>query len=285
MSKLSVALVYNPASGSAMSIDDLYTLFSRHDVAIESVVTIGEGFEDELIPAVKKGAVIAAVGGDGTVGAVASLVVSTAATLLPLPGGTLNNFTKDLKIPQDVDEALAAAVKGHTHTIDVASVNDTYFINNSSIGLYPQSLHVRTRIEDRLGKWPAAIIGTLRALIRFRIYTITIGEETFRTPFIFVGNNEYNIADMQGTRDHLNDSILSVYIVNATTRFGLVKLFLAALIRQLHTVDSFEHRQAKSLTIGSTKHKAVHVSHDGELSTLKLPITYRIHPRQLRVRL
>lgn len=62
--------------------------------------------------------------------------------------GTLNHFTKDLDIPQDVDEALARLRRLKPHTIDIASVNDMMFINNSSIGLYPASLRSRSMSQN-----------------------------------------------------------------------------------------------------------------------------------------
>lgn len=285
MSKLSVTLVYNPASGSAMSLDDLHELFDKHDVVIDSTVTISKTLKRELRAPTKSGATIATVGGDGTISAVAGLIAGTGATLLPLPGGTLNNFTKDLGVPQDIDKALGHAVAAKPRAIDIASVNDNYFVNNSSIGLYPQSLQTRKRIEDRLGKWPAAVIGGIRALVRFRTYSVTIGNETLRTPFVFVGNNDYRLQTKQGPhRTQLDKGVLCVYIVKASTRLGLVRLFIVALFGRLRSEKSFDYRTAQSMTIDSDKHRSVHVSHDGELTTLSMPITYQIHGGTLNIR-
>src|SRR4051794_20733367 len=49
---------------------------------------------------------IIAGGGDGTINAIASVIVDTDRTLGILPLGTLNHFAKDLKIPLDVESAV-----------------------------------------------------------------------------------------------------------------------------------------------------------------------------------
>src|ERR1041384_6205380 len=48
---------------------------------------------------------IIAGGGDGTINAVASVLVDTDKTLGVLPLGTLNHFAKDLKLPLDLEGA------------------------------------------------------------------------------------------------------------------------------------------------------------------------------------
>ena len=49
--------------------------------------------------------IIVAVGGDGTVNCVASVVLNSPAVLGVLPAGTLNHFAKDLGIPVDLPAA------------------------------------------------------------------------------------------------------------------------------------------------------------------------------------
>src|SRR5215204_5137087 len=55
---------------------------------------------------------IVAGGGDGTVSAVAAEVAKAGKTLGVLPLGTLNNFSKDLAIPQTLPEAVETIAAG-----------------------------------------------------------------------------------------------------------------------------------------------------------------------------
>ena len=169
---MNITLVYNPKSGSSLSRQALRKKCDAANITIDKFVAIGDGFERKLSSAITAGASIAVIGGDGTVSAVAGLVANTKATLIPLPGGTLNHFTKDLDIPQDVDEALARLRRLKPRTIDIASVNDMMFINNSSIGLYPASLRSREKLESKLSKWSAAVVASWRAFVNLQTYRV-----------------------------------------------------------------------------------------------------------------
>ncbi len=280
---MKIVLVYNPKSGSALSKSELRQKCSTAGIEVEKFVPIGDGFEHKLRPYIKKAAHIAVIGGDGTVSAVAGLVTGTKATLVPLPGGTLNHFTKDLGIPQDVDEALARLKKCKLRAIDIASVDDIYFINNSSLGIYPLSLRTREDIEDRVGKWPAAVAASLRALVRFKTYRVTIDGEPFTTPFIFIGNNRYSLAQLGGTeRTRLGEGVLTVYAAKTKSRLTLLKIALFALIGKAKDLHEFNQYYPAELTIETTS-SHLSVSHDGEVSKLSSPLAYKIHPKALRV--
>lgn len=280
---MKIILVYNPKSGSALRKSELRQKFAAAAIDIDEFIAIEKGFEKYLSPYIAEGRNIGVIGGDGTISAVAGLVANTNATLIPLPGGTLNHFTKDLGVPQDIDDALAHLKKRHPRTVDIASINEKMFINNSSIGLYPASLRDREEIEPHLGKWPAAVAASLRALVHFKTYHVTIGDTFVTTPFIFVGNNRYSLDSPGGTeRSSLTEGILTVYIAKTQSRFTLLKIALFALVGKSNQVTEFEEFYPKTLTI-ETKRRHLSVSHDGEVSKLAPPLTYSIHIKALRI--
>ncbi len=280
---MKVIFVYNPKSGSALEKRELRKKCQTANIHIEAFIAIGDGFEKKLATYIARGKFIAVLGGDGTISTVAGYTTSTKATLIPLPGGTLNHFTRDLGIPQDIDEALARLSTLKPRTIDIASVNGTHFINNSSIGLYPASLRSRQEIESKIGKWPAAVAASWRTLIRFKTYRITIDATTFHTPFIFVGNNRYTLSQPGGTeRTRLDDGILTVYIAKTQSRLVLLKIALFALIGRTKQLDEFSEYHPSSITIQANK-SMISVSHDGEFSRLSTPLQYTLHPKKLTI--
>src|SRR3712207_2666906 len=109
------------------------------------------------------GEVVVAGGGDGTVSAVASALAGSGKTLGVLPLGTLNHFAKDLAIPLDLGAAVETIVRGRVAEVDVGEVNGRVFINNSSLGLYPQIVAHRQEQQEQLarGKWAAFAWATL----------------------------------------------------------------------------------------------------------------------------
>lgn len=281
---MNAVVVYNPQSGSALSANELRAKCAQHAITVDALIPVGNSLKTSLAPFIAQHATILVVGGDGTLSAVAGLIVGTKAVFVPIPGGTLNHFTKDLGIEQDIDKALANVASAHVRAVDVAAVNDTVFINNSSIGLYPASLQLRSTLEHRIGKWPAAVVSSVRALIRFRVYTVTINNEVFRTPFVFIGNNTYKLnAPGAPTRDALNKATLSVFIAHTTSRWGFVKGVLYAGLGKAHQLDEFEERTGKSFLIRIPK-KRISISRDGEVNRMTLPLEYSVRPGKLYVR-
>lgn len=280
---MNVVLVCNEKSGGGFSPDELTDMFRRHGIVVQQTVLLGDGFEKKLAPFIKRGATIAAVGGDGTISAVANLVAGTKAVLAPLPGGTLNHFVKDLGVPQDLDDALAALAAAKPRAIDVAKVNGRVFINNSSIGFYPSSLRERDRLEDKLGKWPAAIMASIHTMTRLKGYEVRLEGETLSTPFVFVGNNKYEIREPGlPERKRLDAGVLTVFVARRASRWSLAKIALLSLVGRAHLLEEFDVRMVKTVRIASRR-KSIGVSRDGELSRMRLPLRYEVVPGALRV--
>lgn len=280
---MKLVVVYNPKSGSALTRRELRKKCEAANLKIEAFVEIGPRCEGKLSPFIKRGANIAAVGGDGTISAVAGMLVDTKAVLVPLPGGTLNHFTKDLGIPQDLDEALASLQTAKRQKIDVASVNDRYFINNSSMGIYPATLRSRDDIEHKIGKWPAAFVSAFQAIAQLKTYRVRLNSRTFRTPFLFVGNNRYSLDGLGVTeRVALDKGLLTVFAAKTQSRLKLIKIAAFALFGSPKGLPEFDEFHTQSLTI-HTKQPSLCISYDGEVTRLEPPLNYRIHLKALTV--
>lgn len=231
---------------------------------------------------------VVAAGGDGTVSAVASALAGTDKILGVLPVGTLNHFAKDLRIPLDLEGAVRTLVEGETAAIDVGEVNGRIFINNSSLGLYPQIVSRReVQQQQRLrGKWPAFLWATIQALRRFPFLDLRIAFEgrqiSRRTAFLFVGNNEYEIAGFNlGSRACVDGGQLGLYLTHRTGRFGLFRLALHALFGRVDQAKDFDAFCVKEARIESRRGRLL-VACDGEVERMEMPLHYRIRPAALR---
>lgn len=279
-----LVVVYNPKSGGMFTKRKLEQRFAAAHITPAKFIPLGTKLRRQLASSIKSNATIAVVGGDGTTSYVADMLTDTSATLAPLPGGTLNHFAHDLGIPQDIDEALRRLNTAKRRKIDTASVNNVGFINNSSIGLYPASLQTRSRLEDHLGKWPAAIVGSIRALLRFRVYRLKLNGKSISSPFVFVGNNRYHINDFGATeRDRLSTGVLSVYVARATSRWRLFVIFMHVLTGRLHAANDFDSFIVRNSLVIESSRRNITVSHDGEVERLSGRLTYRIHRKNLWV--
>lgn len=279
---MKVVVVYNPKSGSAQPRSVLTRLFKQADIKVEGFIDVTKNFDMSITKYKNQSnIVVVGYGGDGTLSSIASQLVGTHAVFAPLPGGTLNHFTKDLGIDQDLKAAINRLTTAKIRMVDTARVNGRLFLNNSSIGLYPSSLTERSRIESSLGKWPAAIYASIRAFVRFKLYTVTIAHKTYKTPFIFVGNNRYDVESFMA-RKSITNGVLNVHMITTTQRRALLKIAVLAIIGRAKQAEEFKTFETNDLTIHIKKH-AVRVSYDGEHAKLSTPIHYEIQKKSLRV--
>jgi diacylglycerol kinase family enzyme len=231
---------------------------------------------------------IVAGGGDGTLNAVASVVLDTDKAFGVLPLGTLNHFAKDLNIPLDLEAAVRIILAGHTEQVDVGEVNGQIFLNNSNLGLYPRLVREREK-KQRLGfrKWTAffwAIIATMRRYPFLEVRLSVNGKDFHsRTPLVFIGNNEYQMESLNvGARTCLTGGRLSLYKTKDIGRFGLLRIAIRALLGGLRNDKDFIAMCSSEIWIES-RHRRLRVARDGEVTVMQPPLHYRIRPKSLRV--
>lgn len=233
-------------------------------------------------------AIVVAGGGDGTLSAVASALVGTDKILGVLPLGTLNHFAKDLGIPLDVEPAIETIATGRAIAVDVGAVNGRFFLNNSSLGIYPKIVDRRdAQRKHGKRKWPAFFSAALAALQRYPVLRVRLsgdGQQLNRkTPVVFIGNNEYQIEGLNlGARKCLNGGRLCLYVLHDTGRWGLLRLALKALLGAASSKEPFDALSATEFAV-DTRRRRVRVALDGETVTMETPLTYRIHAGALRV--
>lgn len=222
-------------------------------------------------------------GGDGSIGVAASVVARTDVELAVLPGGTLNHFAKDNKIPTDLAKALEVAVGDSTRKVDVGYVGDRLFLNTSSIGAYVTFVRVRERFEKRFGYRIASALAFMRIMARLRPVRVEVEVDgrtnTYRSPIVFisVGERELSMPNL-GSRVATGARGLQVMVVSGSTAARVLALALAAVARGTKSVsrtpdmDSF---MADKFAI-ELRHASAGVAVDGEIVAMDTPLEYRI---------
>ena len=278
---MKIVLVYNAGAGSYSSAQDLKKAFTDSSIEIMATIKIKPGFEASLKPHIQKGEIIAVVGGDGSISTVASLLRDTGATLMPLPGGTLNHFTKDLGIPQALPDAISYFKTAKKVKIDTAQVGDKTFINNSGIGIYSDSLLDRDEHERKIGKWPSMVLSIFTSLFRFRTYNVELGGKKYSTPLVFVGNNKYVLNGLTFQRSKLHEGMLSVYMVIGKSRLNLLWAVIGLVAGRKNVYKKLKSFTTKSIVIRTNK--SVRVSRDGEHEKMASPLHYKVNESSLYI--
>jgi diacylglycerol kinase family enzyme len=232
--------------------------------------------------------IIVAGGGDGTINAVATELMGTSIPLGVLPLGTWNHFSKDLRIPQDLEGAAGNLITGRAIPVDVGEVNGRIFLNNSSLGIYPRMLHQREE-QQKQGrrKWMAfaqASFSVLRHYSLLRVRLCLEGKELSRkTPFVFIGNNQYEMQGLNiGGRRRMDAGELCLFVANRAGRLDLVRLAFLAFFGRLHEASDLDLLITKQVSI-ETRRPRASVSTDGEVHQMNTPLNYLIRTGALRV--
>jgi diacylglycerol kinase family enzyme len=286
-----IAAIINRGAGSFSDetlLNEVRAAFSRQGVDARVLTASGSALSSIARSLLEEDfEVIAAGGGDGTVSSVASVLVGSQAALGVLPLGTLNHFARDLGVPLDLQSAVSLICSGATKIVDVGWMNGHTFLNNSSLGLYPDQVRLRLRWCDRIGKWPALVVASIAVLARFRYLRITAelnGKRIARRcPMVLISNNEYKFEPGNLTeRERLDKGVLGVYLLRDEGRTGLIRIALHSLVFNLEQATSFESDKAAEAII-TMRRRRIRVALDGELYKMSPPLVYRSVPGGLRV--
>ena len=234
---------------------------------------------------------IAVGGGDGTIGCAAGAIVDSGggATLAILPLGTRNHLAGDLGIASDLGKAAALIAEGATRRIDLARVNGHTFVNNASIGFYPDMVERREEMQERgLPKWIANFPAAGQVLSRARHHRLRLtleGSQTVvRTPMLFVGNNRYALEFGQvGKRAMLDDGKLSVYAVERGRPPKLIWIALRTILGRADPGRDFAALAETDSFEVATHQSSIRIALDGEIMRLASPLRFKVQPKALAV--
>jgi YegS/Rv2252/BmrU family lipid kinase len=171
-------------------------------------------------------------GGDGTANEVASGLLAADlgdyAEFGVLPLGTGGDFARSLGIPRDLDGAVARLTSGATRRIDAGRISyfdassrnvSGYFVNVASLGISGLVDQLVNRATKRFGGTASFLIGTVKALARYRSERVTLrvdGEVVFDAPLVLAAaaNGRYFGGGMHiAPEARLDDGLFDIVVV------------------------------------------------------------------------
>ena len=249
---------------------------------------------DEIVPAAQAAAkealhlrsAVVAVGGDGTINAVAQAAHNTGCVMGVVPQGTFNFFARMHGIPQDPGDATFALLSSQPAPVQVGMVNDRIFLVNASIGLYPELLEDRESFKARFGRNRlVAFLSMLATLLtntrqlRIRI-ELDAATRDVRTRTLFVGNNRLQLEQLGLTdaRSYDNGHITAVMLrpIGALAMLGLMARGAAGSLGDADAIESFRFQRMTILVRRGSLRRQMKVAFDGEVAQLTLPLLFRV---------
>jgi diacylglycerol kinase family enzyme len=286
-------LFINPSSGARRPPGEREAIRAEAAASGLEVVDIAPGLDlTELIrQQMDRGRrLFVAAGGDGTINHVVQpLVQHPEAVFGVVPIGTYNHFARDLGIPLDWREALEVIANGDMKQIDAGRINQRFFVNNVSLGAYPELVARREERGRDYPRWKARLYAfrtTLRALPRVAFAVETANHrEAIRTNLFMLSNNSYDLSriGIEASRTTLESGRLSVYWLPELPRWELMRFVAHYLTGNVRTAPGFRSFRTSQMKIYSPK-KEIRVAIDGEVFGIAPPLVITIVPRSLTVR-
>jgi YegS/Rv2252/BmrU family lipid kinase len=286
-------LFFNPSSGAKLSGLELQALEEAATAAGLEVIhlTRDVNVSDAIRTRLRRGVrLFIAAGGDGTINHVIQpLVHADGAVLGVIPVGTYNHFAKDVGIPLPWREALDVALTGATRQIDAARINERFFVNNVSLGLYPELVAKREEKGRDYPRWKARLLAAYATLRKFPHVTFVLEtehhEEVIRTHVLMISNNTYDLSriGIEAPRNTMNEGRLAIYWLPHVPRLALMRFVAHYLAGRVRTAPGFRSFRTSRMKLQSRK-RSVGLGIDGEVMTMPLPIVITTVPQGLSVK-
>jgi undecaprenyl-diphosphatase len=274
-------LVANTSGGSADRIDEVEKTLAELLPAAE-LVRAEDDLEEALKAAASRAKVLGVMGGDGSINCAAGIALEHDLPLAVVPGGTLNHFAGELGI-ESVEDVAEAVKTGQAVRVSVGSAADgLYFLNTFALGVYPELVREREKHEQRIGKWPAMALATLRVLRKAEAVTVEIDGEERSLWTLFAGNGHYHPSGFAPSwRERMDDGCIDVRLVDAKHPYSRTRMALALLTGRLGRSRVYEERVVGHLTVNAPAD--VKVAVDGEVSDGASVLRLRATPEPLVV--
>jgi len=230
-----------------------------------------------------------AAGGDGTINSVIQPLIHTDAILGVIPVGTYNHFAKDLGIPLAWRNALDVVIEGAIKPIDAARINDRFFVNNVSMGLYPELVARREEKGRDYSRWKARLYAAFATLRKYPHVAVTLDSEhhseVIRTHVLMISNNSYDLSRLgiEAPRAGLEEGRLSIYWLPHVPRVTLMRFVAHYLAGRVHETPGFRSFRTSRVKVQSSK-SHFHLGIDGEVATMDTPLVITIVPQALSVK-
>lgn len=287
--KKNILFVINPISGGKNKLNFAKKVFkylnlNLFEPSFEFTQWHGHGIELAR-KAIDNGIdIIVAVGGDGTINEIASVIEGTEQAMGIIPFGSGNGLARSLNIPLNEKDAIKRLNDLHYHNIDSGIFNNRKFFNVAGIG-FDALISARFAESVKRGFW-----GYLKTIVseitnyKSQKYQIDIdGNVIEREAFMIslanssqFGNNAH-IAPFAS----LEDGFLDVCIVKPFPLYQVPVLGYRMFTKNTHNSKYVEILRGSKIKIIREDPSAVHL--DGEPIQLGVELNICIKPLSLKV--
>lgn len=286
-----VLVLANPVclARHALTLDDVIARFATYDLLAEGVLLKSDWDVRDMRANIEAGGynMVVAAGGDGTVHQVANALIGLGRPMGVLPLGTANDFARTLGLSGNLDEAVRVIAESAPLPIDVARVNQVYFLNAAHVGLGVETAK-RTNLTLKKVIGPIAyVLAAAQAWLDTDPMPIQICIEdsclNIQAAQLLVGNGRFygggNVVAPDAT---LDDGLLDVYVLSADVSKTEL-LSLAAAARRGTLGDQPHIMYYRTARLSASLVGPVQINVDGEVLGMEGRLEFEVLPRALGV--
>jgi diacylglycerol kinase (ATP) len=274
--------IINPISGShdQRKKKQLLSLIKSYP---ENIVFETKCKNDEIEltqKAIKLGAnKIIAVGGDGTINKVASVLIETDIPMGIIPMGSGNGLARHLKIPLTVEKALNKAMHGKHIKIDACSINDKYSFCTSGIGFDALVADIFEKRKKRgLINY---IIAVIIALMKYEPIEAKVNSGPTEKIFLLtISNaNQYGNNAYISPNADIQDGQFEIIKIRNIGKLKLAMIALRLFSKSIHRSQDVEIVTGNNATIELMGKQLLHLDGDiasSEYNNLTIKAKHRV---------
>ncbi|SEO71419.1 lipid kinase, YegS/Rv2252/BmrU family [Amphibacillus marinus] len=230
---------------------------------------------------------VIAAGGDGTVHSVVNAIapLEERPALAIIPGGTANDFARQLNIAQDPLDAVEQIFARKTEWIDIGQANTSYFLNFWGIGLITEtSQSVDTTNKQTVGKL-AYYLGAVQSIGKFTPFKVSIKSEQSHIEdevvMVIIGNGSYT----GGIRaffpeNKINDGLFEVVLIKEASIQTAWSILQAKLTKTTENSKGIITFRTNTLTINTEPNQQIDCDGEAEGHT---PALIKALPKHINV--
>ncbi|MDO8999624.1 MAG: YegS/Rv2252/BmrU family lipid kinase [Bacteroidota bacterium] len=225
-----------------------------------------------------------AVGGDGTVNAVAKSIIGTSIALGIVPAGSGNGLARTLGISMEVEEAIKQIAQGNKTIIDHGVVNGIPFFCTSGIGF---DAHIGNLFATSAKRGLQSYVKiTIAELFKYRAkqYTLKFNDQIIQRKafLITIANagqygNDFYIAPQAS----MQDGLFHVVVLKPFNVLHLPGLLIKMLNKKAHLSSRIETYTTNKITIIREGKDTIHF--DGEPAIEEKEVVFENKPNSLNV--
>lgn len=284
-----VLFVINPISGDIGKDDleeEIAAVCGEHKVKHSFYKTTGKRDKETIKGLLETNDydTVFAVGGDGTVNLVASLLIGTDISLGIIPLGSGNGLSKDLNIPQDTEEALTLLHHYTVKRIDAIELNGHYSIHLSDLGFNARVVNEFCKGNSR-GPGAYAWIAMQEYLnYEPKRYRIVTDKESFEGEAFMVtiaNANSFGSNANINPGGILNDGRFEICLIEPFPRAASIGILYKLYTDNIDDSVYTRRMVCRYATIYNLEGEVMHI--DGEPIDVGKEVKVTIHPKCLKV--